>query len=100
MIYITLLIFIEEGKETIFQEFEKLALSTLKEFNGRLLLRLRPNDSSVVSVEGECPYEMHFLSFASNDDFIAYTKDSRRKEFLHLKEQSIKATLLVKGEQL
>lgn len=100
MIYITLLIFINEGEELVFQEFEKLALSTLKEYNGKLLLRLRPNDSSIVSAEGECPYEMHFLSFPSDEAFVAYSKDTRRKEFLHLKEQSIKATLLVKGEQL
>ena len=100
MIYITLLIFVKEGKQSVFKEFEELALPMLGDYKGKLLIRLRPNETSIVSVEVECPYEVHFLSFESEQDFNAYIQDPRRKEFLHLKEESIKATLLVKGEKV
>ena len=100
MLYITLLIYVCNEKEDVFREFENLALPMLDDYNGKLLLRLRPNETSIVSVEGESPYEVHFLSFESEQDFNAYIQDPRRKEFLHLKEESIKATLLVKGEKV
>ena len=35
MIYLTLMIFIKEGKETIFHEFEDLAIPLLKDYNGQ-----------------------------------------------------------------
>lgn len=102
MIYITVLIYLNEGKENVFQEFENLALSMLSDYNGMLLMRLRPNESSIVSFEGEKerPYEVHFLSFDSEQGFQAYINDSRRKEFLHLKEESIHTILMVKGEKV
>lgn len=100
MIYVTLLLYVKEGKEAAFFEFEELALPILKDYNGKLLLRLRPTDDSIISVDGERPYEIHFLSFNSEEDFNDFGKDKRRNEFLHLKEQSIKATLLVKGKEL
>lgn len=100
MIYITLLIFVKEGKESVFHEFEELAIPIISEYKGKLLLRLRPNDSSIISNEGEKPYEIHFLSFNSENDFIAFGKDKRRNDFLHLKEESISTTTLIKGIKL
>ncbi len=98
MIYLTLMIFIKEGKETIFHEFEDLAIPLLKDYNGQLLYRIRPTTENFIVCEGERPYEIHFLSFASEADFINFSKDERRKAFLHLKEASIKTTFLVKGK--
>lgn len=97
MIYLTMMIFIQKGKADIFYEFEDLAIPILKEYNGQLIYRIRPTRESFIECEGEQPYEIHFIYFAREADFINFSKDKRRKAFLHLKEASIKTTFLVKG---
>ena len=42
MIYITQLIYIKEGQENIFHQFEDVAISIISKYNGQLLLRIRP----------------------------------------------------------
>lgn len=81
MLYITLLIYVCNEKEDVFREFENLALPMLDDYNGKLLLRLRPNETSIVSVEGESPYEVHFLSFESEQDFMLIYKTREEKNF-------------------
>ncbi len=100
MIYFTQLIFLKEGKEAVFNEFEALAIPIISEYNGRMLYRIRPTDDSFVSTNGETPYEIHFLSFESDEDLIDFAQDKRRQDFLHLKEESIQSTLLIKGKAL
>jgi hypothetical protein len=95
-----MLLFVVEGKEDVFHEFEEKAIPILKDYNGKLLYRIRPTDDTFISSEGENPYEVHFLSFPSDEDFICFTRDKRRNEFLHLKEESVKSTLLIKGMKL
>ena len=46
MIHITQLIYIKKGKEEIFHEFEEIAIPTILKYNGRLTLRIRPNEKS------------------------------------------------------
>ena len=100
MLYFTQLIFIKEGKEATFNEFESLAIPIISEHNGRILYRIRPTDDSYITSEEEKTYEIHFISFDSEEDFIQFAQDKRRQEFLHLKEESIKSTLLIKGKAL
>ncbi len=100
MLYFTMLIFVKEGQENVFQEFENLAIPLLKEHNGKIIYRIRPTKDNYISYEDELPYEIHFLSFNTEQDFKNFGKDERRKAFLHLKEASIKSTLLVKGEKI
>jgi uncharacterized protein (DUF1330 family) len=100
MIYITQLIFVKEGKETVFHEFEDHVLPLIEKFNGKLLYRVRPDDSAYVVAEGEKPYEIHFVTFESEDDLQAYMKDDGRLKFIHLKNESVQSTLLVKGDKM
>jgi len=97
MIYITQLIFIKEGKEKIFLEFENFVIPLMEKYGGKMIYRLRPNKDSYVSSTKEQPYEIHFIGFNSEDDLNAFMKDDSRLSFIHLKEKSIKSTTLVKG---
>lgn len=97
MIYLTLLIFVKDGKEEIFHQFEDLVIPILKNYNGTLIYRIRPKAEDYISYQSDLPYEIHFLSFECEEDFIDFTKDHRRKSFLHLKEDAISSTLLIKG---
>ena len=100
MIFLTQLIYIKEGQETIFHQFEDIAIPTILKYNGRLLLRVRPDNKSIIENNIDQPYEMHLVEFDTEQDFENFTKDEERKKFLHLKEQSVKSVLLIKGMKL
>ena len=100
MIFITQLIYIIEGQEAVFDQFESIAIPTILKYNGRLLLRVRPDDQAIIEQHIDKPYEIHLVEFDSEQDFKNFAQDEERKKFLHLKEQSIKASILVQGTRL
>ncbi|QDK80978.1 DUF1330 domain-containing protein [Spirosoma sp. KCTC 42546] len=100
MLYITQLIFIKEGQEQVFQQFEDIAIPTIAKYNGRLLLRVRPTEDAFIEQQIDKPYEIHLVKFDAEQDFENFMQDDERKKFLHLKEQSIKASILIKGTKL
>jgi hypothetical protein len=100
MLYLTQLIYIKKGKEEVFDQFEAIAIPRIPVYNGKLLFRLRPPKESYIDISIEHPYEIHYVSFASQQDFENYLKDEERKKFLHLKEESIQSVTLIKGEKL
>ena len=100
MIYLTQLIYIKEGQETVFHQFEGIAMPAILKYNGRLLLRVRPDNSSVIENNIEKPYEIHLVEFETEQDFENFKQDEGRKEFIYLKEQSVRSSLLIKGVKL
>ena len=100
MIYITQLIYIKDNEELVFQQFENIAIPIISKYNGRLLLRIRPEESSIIEMNIERPYEIHIVQFDTDINFQNFMHDEDRKKFLHLKEQSIKSAILIKGEKL
>ena len=100
MVFITQLIYIQKGQEDVFHQFEDIAIPIIAKYNGRLLLRVRPNDDSFIDTAIDKPYEIHLVEFASEQDLKNFMLDKERKKFLHLKEQSIKSVLLIKGEAI
>jgi len=100
MLFITQLIYLKEGQEAVFHQFENIAIPIIAKYNGRLLLRLRPDDTAVIEHNIDKPYEIHLVAFDSEQDLGNFMQDEERKQFLHLKEQSIQSTLLIKGTQL
>jgi len=97
MIYITQLIYIKEGQEEVFHQFEDIAIPTISKYNGRLLLRVRPTDENFIEYSIGKPYEIHLVEFDSEQGFENFKNDKERQKFLHLKEQSIKAATLFQG---
>ena len=100
MIYITQLVYIKQGQEEVFDQFEAVAIPIISKYNGRLLLRIRPSDRAIIEGEIESPYEIHLTEFESEMDFQNFMKDEERKRFLHLKEKSIESSVLYKGEKI
>ena len=100
MIFITQLVYINEGQETVFHQFEDIAIPVISKYNGRLLLRVRPDEKAFIEHDMDKPYEIHFVEFDTEQDFENFKQDEKRKKFLHLKEQSIKASILVQGTKL
>ena len=100
MLYITQLIYIKEGQEKVFDQFESIAIPTIAKYNGRLLFRVRPDQGSFIEAHIDQPYEIHLVEFDAETDFTNFMHDEERKRFLHLKEQSIKTVWLIKGTKL
>jgi uncharacterized protein (DUF1330 family) len=100
MVIIIQLVYILDGQETTFDQFEAIAIPAISKFNGRLLLRVRPGEGAYIENNIEKPYEIHIVEFESDNDFANFMQDEKRKQFLQLKEQSIKSALLIKGTML
>jgi len=97
MIFITQLIYLHDGQEDVFHQFESLAIPIISRYRGKLLLRIRPGDESLIESRIDKPYEIHLVQFESEKDFESFCQDDERRQFLHLKAQSIRAVLLIKG---
>ncbi|MEY4876093.1 MAG: hypothetical protein RL708_1242 [Bacteroidota bacterium] len=100
MIYITQLIYIKPNQENIFNQFEAIAIPIISNYNGKLMLRIRPDKHSIIDATIEQPYEIHLISFESENDFENFMHDEERKKFLHLKQQAIQTSILIKGTAL
>jgi uncharacterized protein (DUF1330 family) len=100
MILITQLIYITPGQEKTFDEFENIAIPTIAKYNGKLLFRLRPTDSSFIDTTIDKPYEIHLVQFETQQDFNNFLQDEERKKYLHLKQQAIKSSILIQGTKL
>lgn len=100
MVYITQLIYIVPGQEAIFDQFEAVAIPIIAKYNGRLLFRVRPGDDAYVEYSTDKPYEIHLVEFDSQQDFENFKLDEARKKFLHLKEKSIKTSILIQGTKI
>jgi hypothetical protein len=100
MIYLTQLIYIKEGQEAVFHQFEDIAIPAIQKYNGQLLLRVRPTDDSFVEHTIDKPYEIHLVSFNTEQDYENFKHDEDRKKFLHLKEASVKLVMLIKGQEV
>lgn len=100
MIYITQLIYIVPGQEATFNQFEDIAIPAIAKYNGKMLFRVKPADDSYIEAAIEKPYEIHLVQFEAEQDLLNFMQDEDRKKFLHLKEQSIKSVVLIKGHKL
>jgi hypothetical protein len=58
MVFVTQLVYVHPGKESVFDEFEAVAIPLIAKHGGELLLRLRPTPESVIERSIELPYEI------------------------------------------
>lgn len=47
----------------------------------------------------EVPYEIHLVEFETQADFENFKIDEERRAFLHLKQESIRSSILIQGKQ-
>ena len=99
MIYVTQLVYLVPGQEKVFDEFEAVAIPIISKYRGRLLFRVRPGDEAFIQHMGEKPYEIHLVQFDSEQDLENFSKDEERKKFVHLKEMSIRESVMILGNK-
>jgi uncharacterized protein (DUF1330 family) len=97
LVYLTQLVYVKPGKESTFDSFEQAAIPLIAKHGGELLLRVRPMKDNILAAAIEVPHEIHFVRFNNEDDFAKFSEDDERQQVLHLKDQSVRAVILVKG---
>ncbi len=97
MVVITQLVYIHPGKERVFDQFEAVAIPLIGKHGGELLLRLRPTPEGVIASSIELPYEIHVVRFPSNEALAGFMADPERQGLLHLKNDSVRSSLVVRG---
>jgi len=97
VVYLVQLVYVREGCEEAFQQFEDLVLPRLAKYGGELLLRLRPDRACVIAGSSEPPYEVHIVRFESEDDVGRYSNDEVRQRHLRLKDESVRSVLSIRG---
>ena len=100
MVYYTQLIFVKQDSEDAFNAFEEKVLPLLKDHNGELLYRVRPNEDSIIESSRELPYEIHLVTFNSKADFEDYKNDPKRLSFMAIKNDSVEKVVLIEGVQI
>ncbi|HLT75291.1 MAG TPA: hypothetical protein VKZ68_09395 [Ohtaekwangia sp.] len=98
MIHVVQLIYLHEGCEKEFLEFEDHVLPLIDHFRGVLELRLRPSKSAWITGSRECPYEIHWVSFPGDQELRDYVNSPERLKWLELKEKSVRVSIQIKGE--
>ena len=98
-LYLTLLLFVKEGKEDTFLEYEEKALTILPRYNGELIYRLRPTVENYINEAAEKPYEIHLVAFASEEDFVAFKADDERNRYAYLFQESVREVILIEGRR-
>jgi uncharacterized protein (DUF1330 family) len=97
MLLVTQLVYIHPDKESVFDAFEAVAIPLVHKHGGELLLRLRPTPDNVVAGSMDLPYEIHLVRFPDEEAFARFASDEERQRFLHLKNDSMKSSLVVRG---
>jgi uncharacterized protein (DUF1330 family) len=100
MILITQIIYIKEGAELVFDQFEAIAMPLISKHRGRVLFRMRTAAAEMIEASIPRPYEIHLVEFEKEEDLQRFMGDEERKRFLHLKEQAIQSVILIKGEKI
>ena len=91
-IYFTLLVYLREGQESVFQNYENKVLPLLPKYKGNLELRLKTSKTSP-----DHPDEIHVISFQTVADFEAYRNDPQRLSYASLFEASVAKAVLIQG---
>ncbi|KAA5544233.1 DUF1330 domain-containing protein [Adhaeribacter rhizoryzae] len=94
-IYYTLLVYLREGQDPIYQAYENKVLPLLPKYNGRLELRLKSNKTAPNQ-----PDEIHVASFPSVADFEAYRDDPERLNSAGMFQDSVAEAVLVQGVRI
>ena len=97
MIFFTQIIYVRDNQHDIFNEFEDIAIPAMKRYQGEVILRMRPSSETTIESSIEMPYEVQVVSFPAEKNFTDFMNDAERNGALHLKEQSVKSSILIKG---
>lgn len=101
MIFITQIIHAHPDKEKEYQEFEDFAAQLMLAYGGKIIHRIQPAKECFINhLSDTLPFEVNILSFPSEAKFMDYFNDTKRQEYIHLKNETIQPSFMLKGNKL
>ena len=96
---ITQIIYLNEGGQKDFQEYESLVLPLLEKYKGKLEFRIRPAaENFIYPIESELPYELHIVSFETKADFLKFKDDPVRTNHHELFQRAVKRVVVLESD--
>ena len=93
------LIYLNDGGEKDFLEYESLVLPLLEKYNGKLEFRIRPAaENFIYPIESELPYELHIVSFETKADFLKFKDDPVRTKHHELFQRAVKKVVVLESD--
>ena len=96
-IYMTVLIYLKEGQESLFHDYERQAAKVMMRHNGRFEQIIKPN---IVNGDLPLPDEIHVLSFATPDGFSSYRQDPASQALAPMRLASVEKAIFLQGTTL
>ena len=97
---ITQLIYLNEGGEKDFLEYESIVLPLLEKYNGKLKYRVRPSrESFIYPFDDELPFEIHIVSFGTAADLENYKQDPIRIKHQELFQRAVKRAVILESPE-
>lgn len=96
-IYLTVLIYLKQGKEALFHDYERQAAQVMARHNGRFEQIIKPD-----TVNGDLPLpdEIHVLSFATPEGFAHYRQDPDSQALASMRLASVERAIFLQGTAL
>ena len=98
MLYLTVMLYLYEGKEAAFANYEEQVLPLLQRYGGKMLYRTQPALETELPHRQELPYEMHLLSFPSEIAFQDYLQDPDRIALTLLQRSIIRKAVVMQSD--
>ena len=89
--------YVKAGREEAFQQFEQKAAAIMRDYGGRIDKAIRPEPAGGID---DVPYEVHLVSFPSDDQFANYRRDRRTQELAFERDNCVRHTRLILGRDL
>ncbi len=93
--YLTVLLYLHEGQAEQFHHYERRIKPILESYGGRFEKVIKPTH---VLGDLSLPDEVHWLSFPSEADFQHYREDHNLTQMAHLRDASVRGTLVLSGQ--
>ena len=95
--YYTVLIYIQDGKQSLFRAYEEQAMPLMRRHGGRVEFMMTSESASGAY---DLPDEIHVLSFASPEGFSHYRQDPDVVALAPLREESVQRAVFIPGKRL
>src|SRR6266851_5129744 len=89
-------LYIYDGREAEFEEFESAAARAMKRYGGAIDRRIRCTPSA----DNSQPYEVHVVTFPDAQAFERYRADDELKGLADLRARAIRATTVWSGHDI
>jgi uncharacterized protein (DUF1330 family) len=93
-LYLTVLLYLKDGKQDQFYEYERKVKPIIESYGGQFEKVIKPTQ---ILGDMPMPDEIHLLSFPSEESFQSYRADPNLPEIAQLRAGAVEKTIIISG---